>query len=577
MLKPSYDLRQKLEILRGQMENERVTFLPQWRDLADYILPRRPRFFISDVNKGDRRNTKILDTTPTMSARTLRAGMMSGITSPARPWFRLTVADPSLAEQGDVKRWLHYVSDRMTTSFLRSNLYNVLPIIYGDLGVFGTGCLYVEEDFDGDVMRFYPFPIGSYMISQNEKLKVDTFMRDFRMTVRQLIAKFGRVPGQKDIDWSKFSQHVRNQYDQGNLEAWVDVCHCVLPNADYNHDAPLSESKKFLSVYYERSMSAQITDSDNDKYLSIKGYDLFPILAPRWEITGEDVYGTDCPGMVAVGDIKQLQTGEKRALQAIEKMINPPMTGPTSLRQQKASILPGDITYVDARDGQSGFRAAHEINFNLQALEIKQEQVRNRIQKAFFEDLFLMLANSDRRQITAREIEERHEEKLLALGPVLEQLNQDLLDPLIDIAFEMHIRQGLIPPPPDALQGMDMKVEYISIMAQAQKMVGVGAVERFAGFVGNIGQVTPDVFDKVNMDQMIDVYGDITSVHPSIIRTDEEVSEIRSQRNQAAMQQQQMEQIKSGASAVKDLSQSKITDDSALGALLSNPKAGAIV
>lgn len=577
MIKPSYDLRQKLEILRGQMENERTSFLAQWRDLADYILPRRPRFFITDVNKGDRRNTKILDTTSTMSARTLRAGMMSGITSPARPWFRLTVSDPALAEQGDVKRWLHYVSDRMNTSFLRSNLYNVLPIIYGDLGVFATGCMYVEEDFDGDVMRFYPFPIGSYMISQNEKLKVDTFMRDFRMTVRQLIGKFGRPDNKKEIDWSVFSQHVRNLYDQGQLEAWIDICHCIMPNPEHNESKPSSEYKKFLSVYYERSMSASVTDSDNNKYLSLKGYDYFPVLAPRWEITGEDVYGTDCPGMVALGDIKQLQTGEKRALQAIEKMINPPMTGPTSLRQQKASILPGDITYVDARDGQSGFRAAHEINFNLQALEIKQEQVRNRVQKAFFEDLFLMLANSDRRQITAREIDERHEEKLLALGPVLEQLNQDLLDPLIDLAFDFHLRQGLIPPPPEAMQGMDMKVEYISIMAQAQKLVGVGAVERFAGFVGNIGQVSPDVFDKVNMDQMVDVYGDITSVHPSIIRTDEEVEAIRAQRNQAAAAQQQMATIKDGAAAARDLSQAKITDDSALGALLSNPQAGAIV
>jgi len=576
----SYNLRQKLELLRSQLENERVTFLPQWRDLADFILPRRSRFFVTDTNKGDRRNLKILDSTATMAARTMRAGMMSGVTSPARPWFKLSLADPELAEQSDVKRWLDYVSNRMGTSFLRSNLYNVLPTVYGDLGNFGTGCMLIEEDFDGDIMRCYPFPIGSYMISQNEKLKVDTFYREFRMTVRQVVAKFGMMPDGK-IDWSKFSQHVKNMYDQNLLEAWVDVAHCIMPNADYDARKPLSKFKKFISIYYERgqlgSGTVYLTDIDNNVYLSIKGYDYFPVLAPRWEVTGEDVYGTDCPGMVALGDVKQLQTGEKRALQAIEKMINPPMTGPTSLRNSKASILPGDITYVDNRDGQSGFRAAHEINFNLQALEVKQEQVRSRIQRAFFEDLFLMLAQSDRRQITAREIEERHEEKLLALGPVLEQLNQDLLDPLIDIAFDFHVRQGLIPPPPEALQGMELKVEYISIMAQAQKLVGIGAVERFAGFVGQMAQFNPDVMDKLDMDQAIDVYGDITSVPVSIIRTDEAVAEIRATRAQAAQQQKQMEMMSQGASAARDLSQAKLTDDSALSALLSGPEAGAIV
>lgn len=576
----SYNLRQKLEILRSQLENERVTFLPQWRDLADFILPRRPRFFISDVNKGDRRNLKILDTTATMSARTMRAGMMSGVTSPARPWFRLTLSDPELSEKGDVKRWLDQVTRRMQTSFLRSNLYNVLPVVYGDLGNFGTGCMFMEEDFDGDVMRFYPFPIGSYMISQNEKLKVDTFYREFRMTVRQVVSKFGRQPD-GSIDWSKFSQHVKNQYDQNQLEAWVDVAHCIMPNADYDARKPLSKYKKYVSVYYERGMlgsgTIYLTDMDNNVYLSIKGYDYFPVLAPRWEVTGEDVYGTDCPGMVALGDVKQLQTGEKRSLQAIEKMINPPMTGPTTLKNQKASILPGDITYVDVREGQQGFRAVHEVNFNLQALEMKQEQVRSRIQRAFFEDLFLMLAQSDRRQITAREIEERHEEKLLALGPVLEQLNQDLLDPLIDMAFDMHIRQGLIPPPPDELQGMDLKVEYISIMAQAQKLVGVGAVERFTGFVGQIAQVNPEVLDKIDSDQIIDVYGDITSVPSSIIRTDEAVAEIRAARAQQQQQQQQMAMMREGAGAAKDLSQAKLTDDSALSALLTTPEAGGIV
>lgn len=575
--------REKFELLRSQLENERSSFFATWRDCADYILPRRPRFFVSDSNKGDRRNQKIIDSTGTLAARTLRAGMMSGVTSPARDWFRLTTPEPELAEFGNVKIWLDLVSQRMRTVFIRSNLYNALPIIYGDLGVFGTACMLVEEDFQ-DVVRFYPFPIGSYKLSNNDRLKVDVFQRDFQMTVRQIVDRFGKKLN-GDIDWDVFSLQIKNLYEQGLMEEWVQVSHVIMPNEEYDPKKPLSKYKKYTSCYYETGFRSSGSSNylsgepDQDKFLSEKGYDFFPILAPRWEVTGEDVYGTTCPGIEALGDIKQLQLGERRGMQAIEKMINPPMTAPTSLRNSKASILPSDVTFVDVREGQQGFRPAHEVNFRIDALENKQQQVRQRISRTFFEDLFLMLANSDRRQITAREIDERHEEKLLALGPVLEQLNQDLLDPLIDICFDIMNRQGLIPPAPDELQGMPLKVEYISIMAQAQKLVGIAGIERFAGFVGNLVANTqqPSILDKVDLDQMIDEYGDAVSVPAKLVRSDDAVEEIRAQRAKQQQAQAQAEQAAISANAAKQLSETNLEGDSALTRLIDQSQAGALV
>ena len=201
-------------------------------------------------------------------------------------------------------------------------------------------------------------------------------------------------------------------------------------------------------------------------------------------------------------------------------------------------------------------------------MENKQAQVRNRIQRAFYEDLFLMLANSDRRQITAREIEERHEEKLLALGPVLEQVNQDLLDPLTDIVFDIHMRQGLIPPPPQELQGMDLKVEYVSIMAQAQKMLGIAGVDRFTGFVGQLAAADPSVLDKIKADKVVDVYADMTSVPPNIVRSDDEVKLIRDQRAKAQQAQAQAQAMQMQVQNAQALSQTKLEGDSALDELL---------
>lgn len=571
----AFSKRSELELLRSQLDLERSSFLATWREAGDYILPRRPRFVTTDANRGDRRNQKIIDSTATLAARTLRSGMMSGVTSPARPWFSLTTPDPALSESSAVKDWCYLISQRMAGVFLKSNLYNVLPIVYGDIGVFATGAMIVEEDFD-DVVRFYPFPIGSYMIANDEKLRVNVFFRDFRMTVRQIVGKFGYDSVTKKIDWSNISTAVKSLWDNKQPEAWVDVRHVIRPNPDYDPKKLHSKFKKYQSVYYEAGnySSGQNQGGLDGLVLSEKGYDYFPVLCPRWEVTGEDVYGTSCPAIDAIGDIKQLQIGEKRKMQAIDKMVNPPMVAPTSMRNQKTSILPGDISYSDEREGQKGFRPAHEVTARILELQETQRECQGRIKRAFFEDLFLMLSDSDRRQITAREVQERHEEKLLALGPVLEQLNQDLLDPLIDITFEMMRRQGRIPPPPKELQGQDLKVEYTSIMAQAQKLIGIEGVERFASFAQGVVQAHPDSGDKIDTDHMLEVYGEMTSIAPGIIRTDDQVQAIRQQRAKAQQAQQQMEMMQQGAQTAQTLSQTDMGGDSALNRLLDTAKAG---
>jgi hypothetical protein len=570
--------RRKFDNLRAQLENERVSFESHWRELGDHILPRRTRFFLSDVNRGDRRTRKIIDSTATLAVRTLAAGMMGGVTSPARPWFRLSTPDPELAEDGAVKIWLNEVARLMRAVFLKSNLYQALPTLYKDMGTFATAAMFLEEDFDTTI-RAFPLPVGSYMLANNDRLQIRVFFREFRMTVRQLIEKFGVFDDKGEVtNWENFSETVFQSWRNDRPEDWIDVCHIIAPNENHDPEKLESKFKKYISVYYEKGASDNAsnrpTPFDDDRFLRERGYDQFPVLAARWETTGEDVYGTDCPGMTALGDIKQLQLGEKRLMQAIEKMVNPPMKGPSHLKTLKASILPGDITYSDEREGQGGFRPVHEVDPRIQEMEGKQEQVRGRIRRAFFEDLFLLLASSDRREITAREVDERHEEKLLALGSVLEQLNQDVLDPLIDLTFDYMLRQGQIPEPPDELKGIELRVEYISIMAQAQKLAGLAGIERFAGFVVNMAQTDPAVLDKLNRDQLIDEYAEITGVPPNLVVDDEEVAEIRAQRQQAAQAAQAAEVLQQGAGAVKDLANAKMGEDSALDRLAERAAAG---
>lgn len=562
-----------LERLRGQLDYEFGTFLSTYRELGENILPRRPRFAVTDVNRGERRNLKIVDGTPTMAARTLRSGMMGGITSPARPWFRLTTPDPDLSDIGSVHDWLELVGHRLLTIFLKSNVYKALPTVYGDIGNFATAAMALEEDME-QVIRAYVFPVGSYRIANDSKGRVAVFQRTFQMTVRQLVGKFGKQAPNGDIDWSNFSSFVKNQWDIGQRETWVQVSHTVEPNPSFKPGHPFSQFKKFREIYYEIGMAGASAsdgygmggtgDGWDEKFLWVKGYDYFPILCPRWETNAEDAYGTSCPGMDAIGDVKQLYLMQKRKAQAIEKMVNPPLVGPAALRTLKSSILPGDTTYLDEREGMKGLRPIHEVNPRVAELIQDITDIRERINEAFYKDLFLMMLDTDRRQITAREIDERKEEQLLALGPVLEQLDQDLLNPMIEITFQIAVTQGIIPPPPQELMNQPLRVEYLSIMAQAQKLVGLQGLQTFMGMVNNMGQLFPEIVDKVDIDKYVEVAGDATTVPPGVVRTEDAVQQIRQQKQQAAAAQQQAEQMSQATQAAKNLSQADMSGDNAL-------------
>ena len=340
--------RKRYDVMESQMENERASFLAHWRDLAEIYLPTRPRFTVTDKNKGYRKNLRIIDETTFLAARTLRSGMMSGLTSPARPWLRLTTPDPKLAEVGPVKEWLGEVNRLMDSVFLKSNLYQVLPIIYGDVGVFGTAAMIVEEDAE-DVIRCEAVPIGSYMIATNGKGIVNTFFRELEMSVGALIDKFGFDTDEdravNNINWDRFSEFVKHEYEESRWETQIEVAHIILPNSNYNANKLGAKFKRYESAYYEKSIKDvsgnKVPDaSGKDNFLRESGFDKFRILCPRWEITGNDIYATSCPGMVSLGGGKSLMLMHKRKHQAIEHKVKPAMVAPSSMATSKSSVIP---------------------------------------------------------------------------------------------------------------------------------------------------------------------------------------------------------------------------------------------
>jgi hypothetical protein len=513
--------RQRILARKSALWTERSSWITHWREISDYQQPRAGRFVASDRNKGDKRANHILDNTAVFGARTLAAGLMSGITSPARPWFRLEIKDKDLMESGPVKAWLHDVASLLRGIFAASNTYRSLHSLYEELGLFGTGTSVLLPDFD-NVVHHYPLTVGEYALATDAKGNVNTLAREFQMTVEQMAMQFGK---------ENLSTTVRNLFDKGSYDAWVDVVHLVEPRRERDVRKLDGANKRFASYYIEPGQ-------DNfDKFLSESGFNRFPALAPRWVVTGNDVYGTS-PGMECLGDVKQLQHQQLRKGQAIDYQVNPPLQVPSKYKEAHKARLPGGVFYVDSVGQQGGVKSAYEVNLNLQHLMLDIQDVRERIRSAYYADLFLMLANDNRSGITATEVAERHEEKLLMLGPVLERLHNELLSPLIDITFEYAREAGILPEAPPELEGMELSVEFISVLAQAQRAVATQGMDRLLGTIGNMAAIKPEVLDKIDFDQVVDDYGDAYGVNPKIIVPDDTVAALRQQRA-AAMQAQQ--------------------------------------
>jgi hypothetical protein len=539
------------------LKSERSTWVPTWMDIADYIQPRRGRFFTEDKNKGERKDRAIINNRPTRASRILASGLMAGLTNQARPWFRLTLPDADLAEHGPVKAWLGHLEDRLRWVFQRSNLYLALHGFYTDL-TFGTACMFLEED-PLKVMRAYLFPLGSYCLALDARGRVSTVYRESQMTVGQMAERFG-------VD--RLSGVAQQAFKDKRIDEWRQVLHVVEPNREYDRQRLDAKGKAWRSCWLELGAEEQ------KGFLKDAGFNENPAIGARWQCLGEDVYGTG-PGHEAIGDARALQTLERRAGQVVDKIANPATQMPAALKNEPVSMNPNSHVFVDSMGPSQMVKPVYTPEARaLESLEMKIRQHEVRVDQAFFADLWLMLANDDGGKMTATEVTRRQEEKMLQLGPVLQRLEDELLDPLIDRTVGMIFRAGLMPPPPADVQGLELKVEYVSILAQAQKLVAIQGVHELSAYVSSLAAMQSaagqpvTALDKFNVDGAIGQVADMLGTPPEITFSDDEAAQTRAARAQAQQQQQQMQQAAQAADVAKTASAADLSGDNVLSRMM---------
>lgn len=509
------------------LKTERNQYEPLWQELNDYISPGRFRKGDAKETKGKPQSAKIVDNSPLLALRTARSGMQAGLTSPTRPWMRYSTFDDDMKEFGPVKDYLYQSTRKARDKLAVSNIYNLLHSGYGDELLFGQFCLILTTD-NGNLHGIMPVA-GQYWLAASGQKRVDTCYRRIWMTIEQVVGRFVAKPN-GDMDWSKVSITVKNCWDKGSYDDWVETFNAIEPRHERDHRSPTKANKPFMSNYWESA-------GPSKNMLEISGFDRNPLIAPRWDIVGEDVYAAQCPGMDALPDVKMLQRQQVWKGQGIEQQVKPALVAPTSLRNGRVSSMPGSVTFVDdANASSAAFRRVFNVDLSVRELAADINEVDERVNRAFYADLFMAITNmagvQPRNQF---ELTQRKEEQLQQLGPTVERQHHELIMPLADWVFGALDDLNELPPAPEEIQGQDLKIENISTLAQAQLAVSTGSIERFLSFMGNISGANGEVMDKVDFDQAADEYGDAVGVVPTIIRSDDEVKKIREQR--AAQQQ----------------------------------------
>jgi hypothetical protein len=555
-------LKSHLEGRLNMLRSYRFSWMLHYQLLETYILPRRGIFINPTVPtpntmiKGQPINQNILNPTGTYAMRRAAAGLMSGLMSPSRPWFKLKPAMGSRDEvDADAQAWFEECEDRIYQVAGRSNFYDSGAQMFEDLVTFGTSPMIIYED-ETDVIRCYTPCCGEYLVASSSANRVESLYRQFIMTASAIVEMFGleNCPPDLQAMW---------QSKAGSLDVEYIVFHSIEPNfgiANQGRDevGVVEGGFDWREVYWLAS-SGQFP-------LSMRGFIDQPHICPRWATTSNDAYGRSV-GMDVLPDIMQLQVEEARKAEAIEKMVRPPLLASMEMKNEPSSILPGHITYVNALGPDKGMRPTYTVNPQIKEMAEDIQGVMQRIREGFFNDLFMM-PEPDAQKMTAYEVSVRRQEKLQVLGPVIERLQNEALAPAIKRIFRIMERRGLLPPLPESLQGVQIGIEYVSMLAIAQKQAESAGLGMFASTMMNLAQADPNVADLWNRDIWTEKYAQNTFIPAEVLNPKKVVADLRKARasEQAAAQAAQM-----GVTAVeaaKSLGQSSIAPDTALGAMM---------
>jgi hypothetical protein len=516
---------------RSTLKTDRQSYESVWADIIDHCAPDLKGYLnLERKNDGQRNDDVIYDGTPAEYAQKCAAGMWAAISSPSRPWMRRKMRNKQMNEATEARQWLDEVTEIDYDTMQSSNFYQAMFTVYLHLVVIGTACMIIDQDYE-DTINCTTLNVGEYWLGVNGKGKVDTVFRELKYMASQLKDKFG-----EDSLPQKVKDSITDNNPMGNE---YTVVHVIEP--DSRKVAPFK--KPWVSAYY-------LEAENEDKFLQVRGYNRKPFAAPRWFTLSGETYGKMNPGRNMIGNCKQLQTMVYDFHEALQKVINPPLQGPSdTLGTNQISAIPGAYNPIDVTGPDNTIKPLFAVNPDLASMWQSIQDKKEQIASGFYIDLFMAVSMRMDKDMTAEEVRSIAGERMLALGPGLDNMHTELLNEVINIIFDYSFDTGLYPEPPEEIQGQETNVDYTSVLAQAQKMVDLSRIDQVLAYAERIAALTGQAPRKVNYDQILDEAGEMSGAPAGILYDDEAMRQMQEQ----AAQQQQTQEMAQAATVAADV------------------------
>jgi hypothetical protein len=464
----------------GSARTTRWSWWSHWARCAEFILPYRYKYLVTANNysRGSPVNDRIIDETALLAMQICAKGLMSGLMSGS--WFQLGIGLPWVEPDAEAREWLEDTEERIYSVLAGSNWYTIWAEAFHDVSTFGTAPVLISEDFE-DVIRLYLPCAGEYYLALGGRLSVDKFDREFTYTVSQIVDRF---------KLENCPAEIQNFWQQGGgaLDREYVVMHAIEPNfplaartSAKGRGKPAARSEPLYlvpksapwrSVYWLRGMPTEAPLEAKPEWEQ-------PFAVAGWSHTSNDPYYRG-PGMDALGGTQQLQHEQVRKGEFIDKGVRPPMGGHPQLQNKPASILPGELTFVNTANGEKGFWPLFEVNPAHLAPMIEDiKEVQQRINRCFKTDVWMAISQMEGVQPRNElELMERKGEKVQQLGPVVELFETEALPIALKRVVAIMQRRHLIKPPPKSLHGIPIKIDYRSTLKLLLKAGETAAIER---------------------------------------------------------------------------------------------------
>lgn len=510
--------------------HDRRTTETTWQEIADHELGRRD--FITLRTPGEQRQQRIYDDTAKVSGGLLAGAMHSLLTNPATRWFKLRFEDEALNQAPDAAGWLFEAENQLYNAMNRpdANFHAQLAELYIDLVFFGTGGLFIE-DAPGSGVRFSSRPLAELFVSENQAGRIDTVVRSFLLSARQAAELFGDAAraAMKDLDGRK-------------LEDKRPYIHMIFPNEERIFGRVDAKGMPWASVF---------VSLDDRKILSEGGYHELPMAIARWQKDAGESYGRG-PGWDSLSDAKMLNEMKKVSLKMGQKAIDPPLLVdsegvlPGHLRVDPGGVIPVNAVMATMNPPIQPLPSGGNFEISVQLIS----DTRRQVQEAFHHQLIELIRDP---RMTATQVLELSAQMQRHLAPILGRMHTELLEPIIERIFGIEARANRLPPVPQGLQGIPLRIDYVSPVARAQRASDAKAIIDLFTVGTNLSQVSPDVFDLLDTDAAMRELAESLGVPPTVIRSARDVEARREAARELAEEQAQAQSALQTAEAAAKL------------------------